>query len=98
MSAGVDVENNEYIILSNFGGRFMSKLLRGAPRSLHGFLAKIKAQSENCFYSNPLDFFYLKLLCFIYHFETIFICSENDPFPIQLRSSAAGPFCDKNSS
>ena len=37
MSAGVDVENNEYIILSNFGGRFMSKLLRGASEASTGF-------------------------------------------------------------
>ena len=37
MPAGVDVENNEYIILSNFGGPFMSKLLRGAPETSTGF-------------------------------------------------------------
>ena len=37
MPAGVDVENNEYIILSNFGGPFMSKLLKGAPEASTGF-------------------------------------------------------------
>ena len=49
MPARVDVENNEYIILSNFGGRFMSKLLMWFQKPPRVFSKKKKASLKIAF-------------------------------------------------
>ena len=49
MPEGVDVENNEYIIPSNFGGRFMSKLLRGLLKPPRIFSKKKKPSLKIAF-------------------------------------------------